>query len=156
MSKFEVVNLADLPAKDLARMEEIAEWHSKEVDGEEWGDIKIDWKLLMYNSAQNWIDTFLIRDENNTIQGYCFIQYGKDYHRDQINGYNSGLFIMPEYRDGMIGYNFLKYIMNNVRCNGFLEFDVRPAKDYSLLLIRLGFEVRSIHYAKPIKKVLGG
>jgi len=142
---YSVWHSTEFSGEMMHAIEELASFHSDEIDGDELGVIDIDWARIF----TSWHYVFLVHRQQQLI-GYAMVMCGFDTHRrGKKIGFMSGIFIHPEHREGLIGYKLIKHIRDFALGEAdlsYIEFDVRPKRDFSKLLQRLGASYRSAHY----------
>lgn len=88
--------------------------------------------------------------KNNVLIGYCTFFITPHLHYPSTSwAKQDALFMSPQYR-GLTGVRFIQWSDSRLRDIGvkFIHRSVRPNRDYSRTLVRLGYELCETQYLK--------
>lgn len=136
----------DSPALYPQHYEEMAEYTDK---------IKLDpmigtyWKL--YNAGK--LEIHSVRDNGNLV-GYNVWMIGRYIHAQGSKTASSDmLYLLPEYRKGLLGFRFLKWSLDEIKKSGAqrIIFHVKVTRDYGPLVERLGAKLIEKSYMVAVE-----
>ncbi len=117
-------------------------------------DIQVDPNWTAYSEleeAQQLLG-YIVRNEDSIIVGYANFILQRHLHYEELFALNDVFYLLPEYREGMLGYKFIKFIEKELDYNHvrIIVWSVKPQKDYSKLLIRLGYGLLEMNYFRRL------
>lgn len=114
-------------------------------------DLDIDAYMSLEDSGV--LKVITARDDNGTLVGYCSMLIMPHLHyKNDIFAFNDGIYISPRYRNGFVGIRLLKESERVMKDNGVsvMTVHVKPTKDFSPVLKRIGFSEFETVYSKYI------
>ncbi len=135
-------------------MLELSTKHWKEVSP--YHDVRplnIDLEYYYNLENQERLLSFTVRNDGKLV-GYCyFVFVALSHYKQIIIAVNDTLYVMPEYRKGMVGYKFIKFAENHLVSLNIQEIMWRTKigdKNFGKLLERLGYFPEEISYTKMV------
>lgn len=99
------------------------------------------------------LDIFTARDDEGVLCGYCITFTMPHLHyKTTITSSVDILFVTPEHRGKMTGVRLMAFTENSLKEQGtaFLLHHVKPAHDFSPILIRQGYAQQELIFGKYI------
>lgn len=116
------------------------------------GELDPDYTMYKTINDAGYLKTLSVRCDEQLV-GYCLIILSPSLHFKGILFATSDvIYLAPEFRRFDIAVRFIKFIekvAKNINVD-YLTFGVRPKRDYSSLLKRLGYTQREIVYHKEL------
>ncbi len=117
-------------------------------------DIQVDPNWLAYNELEEaqQLLAYSVKNEDDVIVGYGLFILQRHLHYEELFAINDVFYILPEYREGMLGYKFIKFMEKDLEFNQvkMVVWSVKPQKDYSNLLKRLGYGLLEMNYFRRL------
>ena len=90
--------------------------------------------------------------EGSILVGYFMgIIVPHQYYYNTTIAQSDAFFILSEYRRGLIGYKFLKYVVKNLKIKvNIILFNTNVKRNLSKLLIRLGFKLADYQFVLEV------
>ena len=132
---------------DLAEVAEQCEHNKQEAS-------PLDWPLDVdpYNYLNGSTRVFVIINSDDEIVGYSIFRITEHpHHQSKLIGYQDVIYIHPDYRKGIAGLKFYKYIEKELSEEvDALIISHTFKKDLSPLFERMGYNALEISYIKEI------
>jgi len=137
MLKFTVETLADVREEcgDLIA----AHWREIAV----WQDIPLDPDWVAYENLERigMLSIYTVRTENNKLVGYAvFIMRKHIHYKGHSWAANDIVFVDPDYRDGRVGRNLVKFWEQDLKARGINVVHVNVKVGHPALDLVLRFE----------------
>ena len=98
---------------------------------------------------------YTMRTSDGALVGYVAFCVGPDTHRvHRLCASQIVLYLAPQYRRGMQGVRLIRYADQQLAAAGVdaVTHYVKPARDYSAILRRLGYREKSTSYIRELRK----
>jgi hypothetical protein len=133
--------------RDLAEVADQCEHNKQEVSPIEW-PLDVD----PYSYLNGNTRVFVILNDDDEIKGYSIFRITEHpHHQLKLVGYQDVTYIHPDYRKGIVGLKFYKYIEKELSEEVHaLIISHTFKKDLSPLFKRMGYNPLEISYIKEI------
>lgn len=139
----------------MEEMRPLWEVHHAETQSKNYGPLNPN--LEMYREcADKGLMRFYVVRHRGELCGYQVFVISEHLHsKDWIQAAQDVLYLKPEHRQGLIGYRFIKWCIDQLRNEDIdiVHQTLSARNDFGKLFERLGFEREDITYSKRLEVI---
>lgn len=143
---------------EIERLTGLIQQHLIDVRGDD-HDSTVDLDWYVDQNEQNLLMFCTARDDvTGDLVGYSTVFFYHEKHKDRrLEANVDSVFILPDYRKGMNGVRFLRYIEQQAKIRGAscLYQSTTPAINFGSLLDRMGYDLTTLTYCKELESDYG-
>jgi GNAT superfamily N-acetyltransferase len=128
-------------AKFIEDGKEIFAKHNKEVVPQsEQIPLNVNYEAYFKIEEANRLEVYTVRDNGKLIGYTLWMLHYHIHYKSSLTANSTLIYIMPEYRKGLLGYKLIKWSVAKIKERGVqrLMMGVKPDHDFGKLLERLG------------------